>query len=207
MRARFDRALRRCGSRATGLVTGTSGRDDAGGAGRAAWTWSYILARGRTRQDIEKDDEKDEVSAMDTTWAAVAGAVTFLWLGMVLAISFLEAPLKFRAPGVTIPIGLGIGRMVFRALNLAEAVLAAAVVVAVATGGPSAAVVTLTAVAVAVLAVQLAVVRPRLNRRSDAVLAGEDPAENRSGAHLHYVALEIVKVLALLALGCTVLAV
>ena len=87
-----------------------------------------------------------------------------------------------------------------------EAVLAAAVVVAVATGGPSAAVVTLTAVAVAVLAVQLAVVRPRLNRRSDAVLAGEDPAENRSGAHLHYVALEIVKVLALLALGCTVLA-
>ncbi|MFE9502927.1 hypothetical protein ACFYO6_10465 [Streptomyces anthocyanicus] len=143
---------------------------------------------------------------MDTTSAAVAGAVTFLWLGMVLAISFLEAPLKFRAPGVTIPIGLGIGRMVFRALNLAEAVLAAAVVVAVATGGPSAAVVTLTAVAVAVPAVQLAVVRPRLNRRSDAVLAGEDPAENRSGAHLHYVALEIVKVLALLALGCTVLA-
>ncbi|MFD5280641.1 hypothetical protein [Streptomyces rubrogriseus] len=143
---------------------------------------------------------------MDTTSAAVAGAVTFLWLGMVLAISFLEAPLKFRAPGVTIPIGLGIGRMVFRALNLAEAVLAAAVVVAVGTGGPSAAVVTLTAVAVAVLAVQLGVVRPRLNRRSDAVLAGEDPAENRSGAHLHYVALEIVKVLALLALGCTVLA-
>lgn len=35
--------------------------------------------------------------------AAVAGAITFVWLGMVLAISFLEAPLKFRAPGVTIP--------------------------------------------------------------------------------------------------------
>jgi hypothetical protein len=37
-------------------------------------------------------------------------AVTFVWLGMVLAISFLEAPLKFRAPGVTLPIGLAIGR-------------------------------------------------------------------------------------------------
>ena len=32
---------------------------------------------------------------------AVATAATFVWLGMVLAISFLEAPLKFRAPGVT----------------------------------------------------------------------------------------------------------
>jgi hypothetical protein len=51
---------------------------------------------------------------MNTTSAATAGAVTFVWLGMVLAISFLEAPLKFRAPGVTIPVGLGIGRLVFR---------------------------------------------------------------------------------------------
>lgn len=44
---------------------------------------------------------------------AIGVALTFVWLGMVLAISFLEAPLKFRAPGVTLPIGLGIGRLVF----------------------------------------------------------------------------------------------
>ncbi|MEU9647457.1 hypothetical protein AB0E00_00840 [Streptomyces sp. NPDC048110] len=143
---------------------------------------------------------------MDSTSAAVAGAGTFLWLGMVLAISFLEAPLKFRAPGVTIPIGLGIGRRVFRALNLAEAVLAVVVIAAVATGSPSAGVVTPTAVAVAALVIQLGVVRPRLNRRSDAVLAGEDPAEHRSRAHLYYVALEIVKVVALFWLGCAALA-
>jgi hypothetical protein len=29
----------------------------------------------------------------------VAAALSFVWLGMVLAISFLETPLKFRAPG------------------------------------------------------------------------------------------------------------
>ena len=52
-----------------------------------------------------------------STGPAIAVAVTFVWLGMVLAISFLEAPLKFRAPHVTLPIGLGIGRLVFRALN------------------------------------------------------------------------------------------
>ncbi|MEW2492370.1 hypothetical protein AB0942_02245 [Streptomyces nodosus] len=141
---------------------------------------------------------------MNATSAATAGAVVFLWLGMVLAISFLEAPLKFRAPGVTIPIGLGIGRMVFRALNLVEAVLAAVVVAAVAAGGPPAAVVVLTAVTVALLAVQLGVVRPRLNRRSDRVLAGEDLP--RSRGHVYYVALETAKVIALTVLGSSLLA-
>jgi hypothetical protein len=141
---------------------------------------------------------------MNATSAATAGAVTFLWLGMVLAISFLEAPLKFRAPGVTIPIGLGIGRMVFRALNLVEAVLTAVVVVAVAVGGPPAVVVVLAAVLVVLLAVQLGVVRPRLNRRSDRVLAGEDLP--RSRGHLYYVAFEGAKVIVLTVLGISLLA-
>ncbi|MFT4087805.1 MAG: hypothetical protein QM658_11780 [Gordonia sp. (in: high G+C Gram-positive bacteria)] len=52
-------------------------------------------------------------------------ALVFLWLGMVAAISFLEAPLKFQAPGITVPLGLGIGRLVFRALTRrSDAVLA-----------------------------------------------------------------------------------
>ncbi|MGI5156830.1 hypothetical protein [Microbispora sp. CA-102843] len=143
---------------------------------------------------------------MNPASAAVGGAATFVWLGMVLAISFLEAPLKFRAPGVTIPIGLGIGRLVFRALNAAEAVLAVVVIVAIATGSPATAAVALTAVAAAVLVIQIAVVRPPLNRRSDRVLSGEDPALHRSKAHLYYVVLEAVKVVSLLALGCVLLA-
>ncbi|WP_406430155.1 hypothetical protein OHB00_00605 [Streptomyces sp. NBC_00631] len=141
---------------------------------------------------------------MNTTSTATAGAVTFLWLGMVLAISFLEAPLKFRAPGVTIPIGLGIGRMVFRALNLVEAVLAAVVIAMVAVGGPPAAVVVLTAVVAVLLAIQLGVVRPRLNRRSDRVLAGEDLP--RSRGHVYYVAFETAKVIVLIVLGISLLA-
>lgn len=136
---------------------------------------------------------------MYPTWAAVAVAVTFVWLGMVLAISFLEAPLKFRAPGVTIPIGLGIGRLVFRALNLVEAVLAVVVVAAVAAGDPPGRVVGPVAAAAALLLAQLLVVRPRLNRRSDRVLAGEDLPRSRD--HVYYVALEAAKVAALIALG------
>ncbi|MEU4129605.1 hypothetical protein [Streptomyces wuyuanensis] len=142
---------------------------------------------------------------MNATWAAVAAAAAFVWLGMVLAISFLEAPLKFRAPGVSVRIGLGIGRLVFRALNRAEAVLAALVAVAVVAGGLPAPVVALTALAVALLVVQLAGVRPVLNRRTDRVLAGEDVP--RSRAHLVYVACESVKALTLPALGIAALAV
>ncbi len=136
---------------------------------------------------------------------AVAVAAVFVWLGMVLAISFVETPLKFRAPGVTLQIGLGIGRLVFRALNACELALAA--------------------VAVACFADRAAehghrgrrqpspsspcwrrcwLVRPRLSRRSDAVLAGgEGP---RSRAHWAYVGLEIVKVIALLIAGVSLLA-
>jgi hypothetical protein len=33
-----------------------------------------------------------------STGPAIAVAVTLVWLGMALAIPFLEAPLKFRAP-------------------------------------------------------------------------------------------------------------
>src|SRR5215212_5959074 len=51
-------------------------------------------------------------------------AVPFVWFGMVAAISFMEAPLKFQAPGITIPLGLGIGRLVFWTLNKIEIFLA-----------------------------------------------------------------------------------
>ena len=69
-------------------------------------------------------------------WLALTVAAVFIWLGMVLAISFLEAPLKFRAPEVTIALGLGIGRLVFRALNICEVVLATAALVGVVVGRP-----------------------------------------------------------------------
>ena len=130
----------------------------------------------------------------------VAGiAATFVWLGMVLAISFLEAPLKFRAPGVTLQIGLGIGRLVFRALNVCEVLLAVTVVVAVWAGGAGTLGVAAVAVAVVMLTVQIVAVRPALTRRSDQVLAGAEGP--RSHAHVVYVGLEVVKVIALVTAG------
>jgi len=56
----------------------------------------------------------------------IAVICIFVWIGFVCAISFMEAWLKFSAPGVTVPIGLGIGRLVFGALNKVEWILAIA---------------------------------------------------------------------------------
>ena len=117
---------------------------------------------------------------------------------MVLAISFLEAPAKFRAPGVTVQLGLGIGRVVFRVLNRVELVLLVLAIIAVAIA-PQTALLWCTGGIAALLAVQLGMVRPALNRRSDRVLAGEEMP--RSSMHLVYVALEVVKVALLIAAG------
>jgi len=137
--------------------------------------------------------------------SALAAAIAFAWLGMVLAISFLEAPLKFRAPGITVPLGLGIGRLVFQALNAVEIVLATVVVCAVAADPPGPAALAGVGVAVAVLTVQTLVVRPQLRRRSDAVLAAQTAPPGgmieRSRAHYAYAGLEVVKVAALLTAG------
>jgi hypothetical protein len=134
----------------------------------------------------------------------VAAAATLIWLGMVLAISFLEAPLKFRAEGLELRVGLAIGRIVFRALNIVEVIWAVVIAVCLSVGGPSGPVLSLASVTAVLLAVQLLVVRPRLNRRSACVLAGHDAP--RSRAHHAYIGLEALKLAALVALGAALLA-
>ncbi len=138
-----------------------------------------------------------------STGPAIATALIFVWLGMVLAISFLEAPLKFRAPDVTLQIGLGIGRLVFRALNTVEVTLAL-IIGAIVLAGPTPTRITLVvAGAVVALAIQLIAVRPALTRRSDQVLAGSEAP--RSRAHYFYIGLEAVKVVGLIAAGILLL--
>jgi hypothetical protein len=134
---------------------------------------------------------------------AVATATVFVWLGMVVAISFLEAPLKFRAPGVTLRIGLGIGRLIFRALNTAELLFAMIAAAALFTHHTPLRLDVALSVAVTALLVQLVLVRPLLSKRTAEVLAGDEG--ERSRAHYTYIALELGKVIALIIAGITLL--
>jgi hypothetical protein len=128
-------------------------------------------------------------------------AAPFVWLGMVLAISFVETPLKFRAPGITVPLGLGIGRLVFRALNLVEIGLAAVLTASWTMLGTSDHRWILVGAVWLFLVVQIGVLRPRLDRRTLAVIAGRTPPASRQ--HLIYIALEAAKVVLLAVIGAT----
>jgi hypothetical protein len=129
----------------------------------------------------------------------LALALPFVWLGLVLGISVIETPLKFRAPGITIPLGLGIGRLVFRALNAVELVLACVllvVLVAVTSGWP----IGLDVALLAVLLFQTFWLRRALDRRALRLIGGEELPH--SSLHLVYIALEGVKVIAIPFLAC-----
>lgn len=122
-----------------------------------------------------------------------------VWMGLILGLSFIETPLKFLAPGITVPLGLGIGRLVFWSLAIAGwALLLAMTVVAFArprSVGSSR--VLLVAVWV-VLIVQTAAIRPALNARSDVIIAGGDPGP--SILHYLYIGTDLVLLGLLLAL-------
>ena len=134
--------------------------------------------------------------------AIIQIAAPFTWWGMVLAISGIEAPLKFRAPGITTALGLGIGRLVFRALNVAEFGCAGLATLALlldpphtGSGWPPALLGTLWVV----LLVQVSALRPVLDRRARLLIEGHESPASRM--HLVYIALEAVKVVLLPALG------
>lgn len=129
-------------------------------------------------------------------------AVPILWFGLVAAISFIEAPLKFQAPGITIPLGLGIGRLVFFALNIAEGLLL--VVMLLLALWPKMVRVSVSrlrwilALAV-VFVLKIAVVRPPLNARTDQVLAGAEPGE--SPWHYVYIAADLITMVLLIVIA------
>ena len=118
-------------------------------------------------------------------------ALTRVWIGLLVGLSFIETPLKFLAPDVTVPIALGIGRLVLTAANIAGGVLLVAITLLsvlrprvrrgawIVVGGLW-----------LVLLVQAAVIRPPLNVRTDVILAGGDPGA--SPLHALYIVADVL---------------
>lgn len=103
-----------------------------------------------------------------------------LWLGLVLALSFIETPLKFTVPGMELPVALGLGRLVFTAANIAGfALLTAITALALVPPRRGRAVLVVIGALWVVLLVQVLALRPPLNARSDMIIAGGDPAPSQ----------------------------
>jgi hypothetical protein len=130
-------------------------------------------------------------------------AVPFVWFGAVMAISFMEAPLKFQAPGITLPLGLGIGRLIFFTLNKIEIVLALWMLVSLLMLRPRRrSIVYLFSVIVGILFLETAWLLPVLDARAEEVISGT--AAPYSYTHIIYIVFDAVKVILLFALGVSV---
>ncbi len=127
-------------------------------------------------------------------------AIPFIWTGLVAAISFIEAPVKFKAPGVTLPIGLSIGKRVFSALNKTEwgclIILLLCLFFRKNIPCSQVALFLLTAV---IIVLQSFWLLPALDRRAKLIIGGQTPPS--SFLHYYYVAGELIKMICLIAFG------
>ncbi|MEM7028239.1 MAG: hypothetical protein AAF629_01510 [Chloroflexota bacterium] len=121
--------------------------------------------------------------------------VTTLWIGFILAISFMEAPLKFRAPSVTLPIGLEIGQLVFQMLNRIEGLFAVLTAISLFVALVSLPTVVIALVVIWIWVLQTWLLYTRLDPRAKAIIRGEPVG--KTSYHKYYVGLELCKLILL----------
>ena len=124
-----------------------------------------------------------------------------LWCGMVCAIA-VEAQLKFQAPGITRELGLGIGKLVFTALNRIECVIAFILAIAFFAFYAIKTIRVIFAVIALILLAQTFWLIPLLIERIDLITGGQTPPD--SVIHFVYIGLEILKICLLLTLSVSV---
>ncbi len=137
------------------------------------------------------------------TYSLILMAV-FIWIGFVCSISFMEAWIKFRAPNVSLSIGLSIGKLVFSALNKMEWVLVGIIALAFFLNNPKPKLTkhVFLYIPILILVLQTSWFLPSLHERAEQIIQGNSVAP--SSIHFYYVFLEFIKVLSLFVFGiCT----
>ena len=124
-----------------------------------------------------------------------------LWSGCIMAISFMESWLKFRAPGVSLTVGLNIGKLVFNALNNMEWVFAMVALICYISSRKQMKlpVIILLGTTVLLLLTQTFWLLPALGARADALISGK----TLSGSPVHWIFIiaEVIKLILLLTLS------
>lgn len=126
-------------------------------------------------------------------------ALSFIWLGFIGAISFMEAWLKFMAPGVTIEVALSIGDLVFSALNKVELVCASLILLFSANKIKLKEMSLSFSIVLFILLFQTFWLKPKLSERVELII-NHQPIED-SHLHMIFVVLELVKTICLIIYG------
>ena len=127
-------------------------------------------------------------------------AASYLWAGLVMGISFLEAPVKFSAPTLTRTVGLDVGRHVFSALNKVEWGVAVLMLGLLVPADIPPRDLGILAGIGSILVLQSAWLLPTLRQRARAIIDGAD-APSGGAVHIAYICLEGLKLIALLVVG------
>ncbi|MEM8931103.1 MAG: hypothetical protein AAGE94_08000, partial [Acidobacteriota bacterium] len=105
--------------------------------------------------------------------------VCWVWLGMILGVSFLAAPAKFMAESLTLPVALDVGRATFGLFDRLEWLWVAALSFAIhhrwRAGRVDRVMAGLVAAILAIVVVQSFYFLPALDARVALIIAGETP--------------------------------
>lgn len=125
--------------------------------------------------------------------------VSFIWAGFILAISFMEAWVKFRADSLDLPTALDVGVHVFGALNFVERIFAAILLVYVFYYYTDRVIVVAGLTIFTFIVAQSGYLLPELNEHAQLIIQGMTPEE--SSVHKLYIVMEVIKLVALFVLG------
>ncbi|MGB1206305.1 MAG: hypothetical protein ACPG5B_11695 [Chitinophagales bacterium] len=126
-------------------------------------------------------------------------AITFIWSGLLIGISFMEAPLKFTAPNITTELGLGIGKVVFTALNRVEILIVLCLIIALYFVKANRKTWLSYSLPLFILLIQSVWLLPVLNVRIDNIVA--EIAVPPSKHHIIFIVLEVIKLISVLIAG------
>lgn len=135
----------------------------------------------------------------ERTILSIRVIIVIFWLGFFMSISFMEAPLKFTAPGLRMETGVAIGQIVFHALNKFELIFLLALVMtfcirrSVTNGWQGVVLIT------AILFTETVWLLPALNESAVRFMAGK-PAD-REYLHWLFIMQETIKIPVLLGIG------
>lgn len=124
----------------------------------------------------------------------MTSVLSLLWIGLLIGVSFIATPAKFRAPSLSVPAALDVGRVTFALFGRIEALLAVALVLSTldfSSGQFRSAAITASAIAALIVGFQTTWLRPILDQRVAQVIDGGDVSKSK--VHTLYIGLEVAK--------------
>ncbi len=125
--------------------------------------------------------------------------VSFIWMGFILSISFMEAWVKFRVVSLDLPTALDVGQHVFGALNMVERLFSVFLLIVIFYKFTDKVIVTAGLVIFTFIVAQSGYLLPELNEHTQLIMQGMEP--EKSSVHKMYILMEVLKLGALFVLG------